>query len=154
MPSLQAVLAAAGAAKGSDGKRHPHQRRLSGEVLNRCTRALVACAREIRATRSFAALHSLLSDTIGGIRGVGKLMVYDTADRIGVFLDVRPESVYLHAGVRSGARALGLRTSGSTIAAAGLPAELRRVKPWEAEDILCIYKDSKAFHGYAERRPR
>jgi hypothetical protein len=74
---------------------------------------------------------------------VGELMVYDTALRIGAFLKLEPVSVYLHAGTKTGAKALGLTVSGKkNINVTDLPKEFRKLKPHEIEDCLCIYKDN------------
>ena len=51
-----------------------------------------------------------------------------------------PDRVYLHSGTREGARALGLAAERSFLPMDELPPELRRLKPREVEDLLCIYK--------------
>ena len=48
--------------------------------------------------------------------------------------------VYLHAGTRLGACALGLGAS-TALAVSESPRELRVLKPHEVEDVLCIFKD-------------
>ena len=40
---------------------------------------------------------------------LGELTVYDVAHRIGAYLQLEPDVVYLHRGTRIGARYLGLR---------------------------------------------
>ena len=67
-------------------------------------------------------------------------MVYDTVLRIGAKLDLFPDRVYLHCGTREGARALGLKWRDPWLKVDELPRELRRLKPHEIEDFLCIYK--------------
>jgi hypothetical protein len=57
------------------------------------------------------------------IPGIGELAVYDTALRIGARLGLEPAKVYLHAGTRAGAKALGLAYGGRTIELAELPAD-------------------------------
>jgi hypothetical protein len=71
------------------------------------------------------------------------LAVYDTATRVGAFLRLQPKRVYLHAGTRQGARALGFRKRES-LSARELPKALRRLSPDEIEDCLCIYKSQVA----------
>jgi hypothetical protein len=75
------------------------------------------------------------------VRGIGKLYVYDTAIRLGAYLQLFPLQVYLHAGTRSGARALGLDYRVNSVSPTYLPAALQQLKPHEVEDVLCIYKD-------------
>jgi hypothetical protein len=49
--------------------------------------------------------------------------------------------VYLHAGTRTGARALGLAARAATLDVSELPAEFHSLEPHEVEDVLCIFKD-------------
>jgi hypothetical protein len=60
--------------------------------------------------------------------------------RIGARFGLEPKRVYVHAGTRDGARALGLDADRRTIEMAELPAPIRRLTAREAEDLLCIYK--------------
>jgi hypothetical protein len=69
------------------------------------------------------------------------LTIYDTALRIGASLGLEPQSVYLHAGTRFGARRLGLDWRAETIPVSALPPPLRKLKPREIEDLLCIFAD-------------
>lgn len=57
--------------------------------------------------------------------GVGPLAVYDVSDRIGSYLGIRPEKVYLHCGVRQGARALGLPWRQPTVGRSLIPLQSR-----------------------------
>ena len=134
--SLNAAARAAALSTLPSGKRHPHQRRIPGDALRNAADALTAQA--IPACRSFDDLHRTVHDRIGGIHRIGELAVYDIACRIGAFLGLSPDRVYLHAGTREGARALGLR--GATVHKNRLPPEFRRLSPAEIEDCLCIYK--------------
>ncbi len=90
--------------------------------------------------RTFEELLERVETLIGAIEGVGRLMVYDTSLRIGARVGVEPDRVYLHAGTREGARALGLATDRGFLFMEELPLQLRRLKPREVEDLLCIYK--------------
>ena len=90
------------------------------------------------ACRSFDDLHRTVHDRIGGIHRIGELAVYDISCRIGAFVGLSPNRVYLHAGTRKGAQALGLR--GATVHKNDLPPEFGRLSPAEIEDCLCIYK--------------
>jgi hypothetical protein len=87
----------------------------------------------------FDALHTLVDGKIGSIKGIGALTVYDIAHRIGAYLRKAPGRVYLHAGVRVGARALGI--GGDSFDPKILPKPFSRLAPSEIEDCLCIYKD-------------
>lgn len=126
-----------------NGKRHPHQRRIPGRVLNAARNALLRRAHILNNASSFAELHSQVANTIGAIHGIGALATYDISQRIGAYLKLEPKMVYLHAGTREGARALGIR--GDIVERNQLPFALRRLSPAELEDCLCIYK--RALRG-------
>jgi hypothetical protein len=137
-PSLREAIREAALCRVEDGKRHPHQRRIPGHVLAKAERALQERAERLAKADSFDALHTEVCAGIGNIRGIGDLAVYDIAHRIGAYLKLEPDLVYLHAGTRAGAKALGL--SGEKLARGQLPADLQRLKASELEDCLCIYR--------------
>ena len=91
---------------------------------------------------SFKALHDLLNETIGQITGIGPLMVYDTALRLGFTLGLEPEDVYLHAGTKVGATAIGIDVDRTVVSKEELPKAFHILKASEIEDCLCIYKDA------------
>lgn len=129
------------------GKRHSHQRRIPGEALKEARKRLLGA--DLRACQSFDELHSLVDSLIRDIHMVGALVVYDLSHRIGAYLGLEPMRVYLHAGARDGARALGLGRGRDTLDLSDLPREFDRLTPAEAEDCLCIYKERLA--GKADR---
>ena len=138
-PTLFSAVQRASLAQDLKGKRYHHQRRLSPSTLQ----VVLATLRHapLAACRSFHELHELVRREIGPLHGVGRLMIYDTALRIGAKLGLEPDRVYLHAGTRQGARNLGLDWRARFIEVNDLPAELRALPPQQVEDILCIYKD-------------
>jgi hypothetical protein len=91
--------------------------------------------------QSFAELIVCIDAAVRSLRGIGELYVYDTALRLGAHLGLLPHKVYLHAGTRRGARALGLDHRAESVSLADLPAPLRGLRPHEIEDVLCIYKE-------------
>jgi len=60
--------------------------------------------------------------------------------RIAAFLAVLPTIVYLHAGTRHGAAALGLPAHRATLAISALPAPLQTLAADDVENFLCCYK--------------
>lgn len=74
------------------------------------------------------------------VSGSDELYVYDTTLRIGAKLGLLPKKVYLHAGTRVGAKALGFDGNARTLEISVLPKELRQLEPHEIEDALCIFK--------------
>ena len=121
------------------GKRHSHQRRIPGESLDEA-RSRLLDDDGLRSCGSFHDLHERVNSLIHDIHMVGPLVVYDVSHRIGAYLGLEPEHVYLHAGTRDGARALGLGRGRETLDPSELPNEFAALTPAEIEDCLCIYK--------------
>lgn len=121
------------------GKRHPHQRRIPVAVLEKVRDWLLAT--DLLKCRSFDELHATVQRAVGQVHGAGELLVYDVAHRIGAYLGLEPERVYLHAGTRAGASVLGLGRGRQYLKPEELPGPFGRLKPAEIEDCLCIYRD-------------
>lgn len=135
---LQTLVKLAVYCRTPDNKRHPHQRRLPEAALQAAHSRLSRI--DFEACESFDALHGQIAQAIGAVPKIGELAIYDIACRIGAFLRIEPEQVFLHRGTRIGARHLGLGR-GKTIEVSELPKAFHRLKPHEIEDCLCIYKD-------------
>jgi hypothetical protein len=120
------------------GKRHPHQHRISGAVLELAEARLQEVQGQLKRAKNFDALHRIIAERIGSIPGIGALTVYDIAHRIGAFFRIYPELVYLHAGTRKGASFWGIK--GDAFDPGILPKPFLRLLPYEIEDCLCIYK--------------
>lgn len=75
------------------------------------------------------------------IKGIGDLTIYDTATMIGASNGVYPQKVYLHAGAKTGAKALGVKGAvvDKSVFVALCPA-FDKLTPMQIEDFLCIYK--------------
>jgi hypothetical protein len=138
---LANAITTAGFALSPSGKRLHHQRRVPQAVLDEWTKALRAASAQMQRAKWFDDLHQILAGIGYDLVGIGKLTVYDTALRIGAFLRLEPDRVYLHAGTQQGARALGLRGRGA-LEVSALPAQFHLLTPAEIEDVLCIYKDA------------
>lgn len=137
-PTLRDVVLAAARAQRPDGKRSDHQRRLPKAALASAEKALLK--RDFKKCRSFDAVFLLVEEAIRGIHRIGELMVYDTALRIGSYLDLQPTKVYLHSGTHKGAKALVNVRGRQTIEVDELPRAFRSLPPRQIEDCLCIYK--------------
>lgn len=120
------------------GKRHPHQRRLSNESLEQWTKTLGKAQTRIQAFRGhpFEELFDFIQAS--KIPGIGPLMVYDTALRIGANIGCLPKDwVYLHAH----ARIPDVRLDVPRIRKAELPEPFNELEAWKAyeiEDFLCV----------------
>jgi hypothetical protein len=147
LSSYQRAAEVIGLAKLPSGKRHSHQHRLKGEVLQEVRSVLLSAESRMTSCKSFEELFDTVRETIGGIWGVGELMVYDTAHRLGAYLGLEPEAIYLHRGTREGAEAIGIDPNRKKVDVTELPDPLQNLKAHELEDCLCIYKDelSKAI---------
>lgn len=145
MSSAEAVRTAA-LCVTAKGKRHDHQRRIPGRSLAEAARRLGHA--RLGNVRSFEVLHSLIAETCGDLDRFGELTRYDVAFRIGAHLGIEPERVYLHAGTRKGAKALGLPHRRATLEVHELPRAIGKLRPYEIEDFLCIYEEHLArFRG-------
>lgn len=141
-PTLRSAIRFAGLAVNREGKRFMHQRRLSETSLHAAYNSLLRNESKIKRCKDFDELHSLLERRLlHRTKGIGELYIYDTAFRIGANLGILPTKVYLHRGTREGARALGYVGRLPWIEVSDLPYELRRRKPYEIEDFLCIKKN-------------
>jgi len=124
--------------KDKEGKVHSHQRLVSKVAKAGAAERIGKL--EVADVQTFEELFKRVEKAIGSIRGIGDLAVYDVALHIGAFLRKLPERVYLQRGAREGARALGLDATQRSLPIDVFPAEFCRLKPWEIEDLLCIYK--------------
>jgi len=134
----------------ADGKRHPHQYLIPKRLLELAEERLQAAATRLARAADFDALHEIVKGQIGSVHGIGKLMVYDIAHRIGAYFGKSPKLVYLHRGTKKGAAILGFR--GETLDPTMLPEPFSKLTAAEIEDCLCIYKDD--LHGARDGRRR
>lgn len=121
-----------------NGVMHNHQTRVPIQVLLRYGIHLRSQIGE----RSEEDFHWLWIDCKrAAIAGIGPVTVYDVATRIGAYLGLEPDRVYLHAGVKQGAEALGIDTRGREyLQSSDLPVALRSLTANETEDFLCVYR--------------
>src|SRR5258706_6834509 len=142
LPTIDTSIEFAALAKLPTGKRHPHQRRLKRQVLESVRQHLLANKHQLEHSSSFEDIIHLVRSC--AVPGFGELAIYDTSLRLAVRLNKLPMTVYLHAGTRTGAVALGLKVDRATIPMVELPRPLQNLQPDDAENFLCIYKDHLA----------
>jgi hypothetical protein len=147
--SFKRAVKYAGLSMLPNGKRHPHQYRIPLSVLREAERNLQTVSASLRGCATFDELFQLVQSETGGIYGIGELTIYDITTRLGAFLGLEPERVYLHAGTREGARHLGIITRRESFEPSELPQAFRRLRPREIEDCLCIYKRQLAERSRA-----
>jgi hypothetical protein len=148
--TLPDAIAKAAMAELPNGGRFSHQWRIPGPVLAQARDALLNL--DYSAVRTFAELYEIVAVALRPIRGIGLLTIYDTAHRIGAYLKLSPEQVYLHAGVRVGAKALGLGDWRAKLPMSVFPPSFHRLRPEQVEDCLCIYKSQLQAWRQAQKR--
>ncbi|MBQ6008745.1 MAG: hypothetical protein IJL17_09400 [Kiritimatiellae bacterium] len=122
------------------GKRHPHQWRISDKAMKQWAAKLGKAQAKIRSFqgRAFEELFDFFDEQARTVSGIGPLMVYDTALRIGANIGCFPKDwVYLHAH----ARIPGVRSDVPRIRKTELPEPFNELEMWEAyeiEDFLCV----------------
>jgi hypothetical protein len=102
---------------------------------------LAANVSRIRESTNFGVLLRVMDEVLGNVDGLGELFVYDTALRVGAHLGMLPTQVFLHAGTRAGAEALGLDCTQRFLFRSDMPEAFRALAAHEIEDVLCIYTD-------------
>ncbi len=141
-PTIEDAIDKAAMAIMANGKKHPHQWRLKKSVLAEVREALLKRRDDLQSSTSFAQIKQIVSDS--AVHGFGELAIYDTALRLGYYLQQLPSEVYLHAGTRKGANTLTLNVSRASIRMEEFREEFHSLQPHEIEDFLCIYKEELA----------
>ncbi len=121
-----------------NGKMNSHQRRLGYQLLERQAKVLVRIKDKLQAASTFDELHNLIAAK--SLKRFGVLARYDTAERLGAYLGIYPDRVYLHAGTKKGYRNLGLPNCGGIAEVEDFPKPIRRLSPADIENFLCHYQ--------------
>lgn len=125
------------------GKRNRHQTRIPQINLDIFSENLLKQIDKIKTINTFKDLFETVQAC--KINGIGPLAIYDTAHRIGAYLGLTPDYVYIHAGVKTGAeKLLGRKIKERYIDRSILPLPFQDPELTNAqiEDILCRYKDA------------
>lgn len=144
------------------GKHHNHQSKVDITARRLFGRRIVRKAkRGALPMDDFDDLHDCLDNLKP--YGIGPVTTYDVAVRIGAYMGIEPQSVYLHAGVRQGFRAMAealLRVgypkacwymrnlSRDSIPVNNFPKPLDSMRADDVEDILCTYRG--VFESWGE----
>ena len=140
--SLEKAIEVAALSIDANGKRNPHQRRRSTQTLSDFRDALLAKKAVLSKARHFDDLF-LAIDSVR-ITDIGPLTKYDAAHRIGCYLNLLPDKVYLHNGALLGAEYLlkqQIKERSISKLRLPIPFHSEDVSCADIEDILCIYKD-------------
>jgi hypothetical protein len=125
------------------GKRHSHQYRLKKMDMLIFAEKLKSHEIQIKNAETFDVLFKLIQNIGFKLNGIGEMLIYDAAERIGLFLNLFPDKIYLHAGTRIGAEKMLGKINSNTISKAKLPEPFKssNLSCTEIEDILCMYKN-------------
>ena len=135
---LSEAIAFAEIAENQLGKRHPHKYRRSKLTLEKFVNLLVGERTKISKVTSFHDLLEVVKSC--KVKDIGPLTFYDTATRIGAYLKIYPEMIYLHTGTRIGVeKLLDRKIKSDTLERSELPAVFQdpRITCDDIEDILC-----------------
>jgi hypothetical protein len=137
-----------------NGKKHPHQWRLSNDLLKDFAKELIKVKDKMNNAKDFHELFELVNEK--KIKGIKDMTVYDVTLRIGEYLKKKPDRIYLHAGTKEGIKELfkimdlnELLVKRKSIYKNELPEPFRSCKltPSQLEDFFCIYKDELGKSG-------
>ena len=110
------------------------------EALKIAEERLVAQMEVLQSFKTFDALLEGVERTVLPIPGLNDVYAYDTATRIGAYLNIYPKHVYLYTSTRTGAKQLGIVTKKRLLLCTSLPAPFQELEPYEAEDALSNLK--------------
>ena len=136
----------------ASGKIHPHQRRISGLARKQFALDLQNYQAAIHNSVNFGELYENI-EKFCKKSGIAELTVYDTAMRLGAFLEkhkggcFKQQEVFLHNGAMEGAKKLFrqgkiTKKPGSRMPLSAFAECFPNKDAWEVEEILCIYKDN------------
>lgn len=155
-PKFAKAVRRAVESRDANGKHHNHQSKVDITARRKFgARIIAARKRQELCTSEFDRFHDRLDEIKP--YGIGPVTVYDVAVRIGAFLGIEPHSVYMHAGVRQGMKALceALIRTGSVdndlneftdwkekrVPVRRFPYPLNGMRADDVEDILCTYRE-------------
>ena len=148
--NIEEAIKKAVSSRDSNKKCHGHQKRIRKNVYRKYYKLLIQRKEAILICRSFDELVKIGDEISDNVKWAGYLFSYDVMLRIAEYLkakhdidNILPTKVYLHAHPEKSAKTLfpNLRLS-RTIKKCVLPKEFERLKPYQCEEVLCIYHDA------------
>ncbi|MCT7985940.1 hypothetical protein NG796_21925 [Laspinema sp. A4] len=135
-----AALERAWLSRFADGKKHRHQYRVPSNKLAEGLNVSRHDGKQAQQFKTFAELHDWVESVTCRVKGLGETTAYDVAQRLGMWLNLAPDLVYLHAGTAKGAALF--KITGKTSFLSFFPVEIQKIGASHAENFLCIYKDN------------
>jgi hypothetical protein len=142
--SLEIAIRLAATGRNLKGQKHGHQNLIPPVKLDIFASCIIKKLDQVAQVRNFDELIAIIESC--RVKGVGELAVYDTANRIGNYIGIFPDKIYLHRGTRAGAKLLlgGIKSKYITKEQLPIPLQTSDLSNAELEDILCfIQKFSK-----------
>jgi hypothetical protein len=142
-PDIETAIRRAAMARDEYGHKHSHQNQyIKDEKLEILEEKMLTKKKEILNVNNFDELFEIIIKT-NVFKGKESLTVYDTALRLGFYLNKLPEKIYMHAGTREGAEKIRGRIEGHFLMKKYLPTPFRNcdLTEYELEDLFCVYKD-------------
>ncbi|MGB5966831.1 MAG: hypothetical protein WBG70_00760 [Spirulinaceae cyanobacterium] len=121
-----------------DGKMHSHQRRVASK-LDEGLKISLSYNRQPDSFDDFQDIYSWIESITIPVDGLGEMTAYDVARRLGAWLSMQPEKVYLHRGAAEGAKKSSIK--GKAVYLNNFPQEIQKLGATHAENFLCIYKN-------------
>ena len=143
--SLNEAIRRAVQSKVRNGAHHSHQCRIPSSTYPDAESHLLALESRYAKAQNFQDLFEITKLGLHHVSGSGELFTYDIADRISCYLNLRPNDVFLHRGVRHGASNLGLNVNRASIPVSEFKGKFGKLTATEIENVLCIYKDQMAL---------
>ncbi len=144
--NLKDAIEAAARAVDDYGKIHFHQRRVAKADLMAFAEKLMALESEFAEAKSFDEIYEIVKKT--NQTGINELTVFDTAFRIGSYLNLFPDKIYLTSGTRIGAEhLLGKLDDKNTLLPTDLPSPFQRkdLSIADIEDILYVCRNDLEY---------
>lgn len=138
--SLEAAIRAAALGSFAGVKRTRQARRGTEEAFRQAEEKLVLQMDALKAAKTFDAVLETVERAVLPIPGLNDVYAYETAMRIGAFMNFWPKHIYLFTGTRTGAKQLGIVTKKRLLLFNTLPQPLLELEPYEVEEALSNLK--------------
>jgi hypothetical protein len=144
--NLKDAIEAAARAVDDYGKIHFHQRRVAKVDLMAFADKLMSLESEFANAKSFDEIYAIVKKT--NQTGINEITVFDTAFRIGSYLNLFPDKIYLTSGTRIGAEhLLGKLDDKNTLLPTDFPSPFQRkdLSIADIEDILYVCRNELEY---------
>lgn len=139
--SLKDAIKIAVLSRDIDDKKHKHQYRIDNTQLQMFYEKISLIKEKIKSVKNFEELLNLI--IIEKITGIGSLALYDITLRIGYYMKIKPDFIYLHAGAKTGANNFfGRKIKSRYLSKDEFVAKVNDFKNFSCEEIeafLCIH---------------